>query len=229
MIPNTNYNISSVQISALPIKVRQIEGYHKGSSAAWLQVFDSCIAPAAGAVPIYQLPLNATAQFAETLQVDDVHFYEGVFVGISSTEGTWTASANTMDLIIFTDTTPLATNAVGDKTTAVNTLQVWSQATGAASAKKLYQLIVKELLGQTQYIYIASTDSLTSQPNFLAVLPANSVVKYLFGDGLRPFSKVLPSTTNQGCTVWVSTASGVGLGVAPTVSANAANILAITN
>lgn len=229
MIPNTSYNVASVQVSALPIRLTQIEGYFKGGAGAWLQVHDSCVAPAAGAVPIYEMPLNATSQFQETLQVCSLAFMEGVFVGVSSTEGTYTASASTMDITVFTDMKVLSTNAVGDKTTTVNTLQVWSVATGAASAKKLYQLIITEKLGLTQYVYIASTDTLTSQPNFLTVLPANATVKYLFGDGLRPFSNVLPSTTKQGCTIWVSTASGLGLGVAPTVSANAATILAITN
>ena len=38
MIPNTYYNVASVQVSALPIKVCQIEGYFKGGANARLEI-----------------------------------------------------------------------------------------------------------------------------------------------------------------------------------------------
>ena len=253
MIPNTSYNVASVQISALPIKVTQIEGYFRGGTAAWLQVFDSCITPAANAIPIYQLPLNSTSQFAETLQISHIAFYEGVFVGVSSTEGTYTASASTMDITVFTDIQPLSTNVVGDKSTTVTTLSVWTEATGAASTKKLYQLIVKELSGVASFILIYADDTPSNVNPGLVIaqypIAANATVKLLFGNGLRPFDQYLPTTltpttTRQGCTVKTGYTTGAAnpngvvkygaitagvSGVGNPIVATNSQILAITN
>jgi hypothetical protein len=253
MIPNTSYNVANVQVSALPIGVTQIEGYFNGGANAWLQVFDSCVAPAVGAIPTYQLLLNSTAQFQETLQISQIHFYEGVFVGVSSTEGTYTASALAMDITVFTDQKVLSTNAVGDKTTSVTSQQVWSEATGAASNKKLYQLIVTEKDGVNSFILIYADDTPSNvNPGLVFAqysLAANATVKLLFGDGLRPFDQYLPSTaststTRQGCTVLIGYTIGVANpngvtkygavtsgvpGVGSPGTATHATILAITN
>lgn len=253
MIPNTYYNVASVQVSALPIKVCQIEGYFKGGTNAWLQVHDSCVTPATGAVPIYQLLLNATAQFQETLQVGRLAFGEGVFVGVSSTEGTYTASVSTMDITVFTNNKPLSTNAVGDKITSVNSRQIWSEATGAASAKKLYQLVITEQDGFNSNILIYADDTPSNVNPGLVIaqypLLAYQTVKLLFGDGLRPFDQYLPSTSaattvRQGCNVIIGYTTGAansngvtkygavtlgvpGVGIPKTVTH--ATILAITN
>jgi hypothetical protein len=249
MIPNKSYNVSSVQVSALPIQVSQIEGYFKGAgNACWLQVFDSCVAPAAGAVPDYQLLLNTTAQFQETLQVARLTLTEGLFVGISTTEGTWTASTDTMDIVVWTDVTPLSTTAVGDKTTSVTSLQVWSEATGAASAKRLYQMVVKELDGVASFILIYADDTPSNVDPGLVLaqypIAANATVKIRFGDGLIPFDQSLTNaTTRQGCTVKIGYTTGAAnsngvtkygavtagvSGVGNPVTATHANVLAIT-
>ena len=229
MIPNSSYNVANVQVSALPIGVTQIEGYFKGGTNAWLQVFDSCVAPVVGAIPTYQLLLNSTAQFQETLQISQTHFYEGVFVGVSSTEGTYTASASTMDIVVWTDVAVISTNIVGDKTTTVSNLIVWNEATGAASNKLLYSLIVNELNGVVTYLYLTSTDSLyNNPPGFFATLQPNSTNKFYFGQGFGPISNVLPSTLKQGCHVLCSIHPGIPLGTAPALD-NGVSILAITN
>lgn len=253
MIPNTSLNVSSAQVSRLPIQISQIEGYFKGGTNAWIQVFDSCIAPAAGAVPVWEMSLTATSQFQETLQIARLALYEGCYIGVSSTEGTWTASGSTMDMTVWTDMPVVSTNAVGDKTTSVTSLAVWTEATGVASAKKLYQLIVTELDGVDSFVFVYADDApVQVNPGIVLCqhpLLANSTVKLLFGDGLRPISKSVSGTQRQGCFVAVgyTTVNGIKYGVRGTISTGTktgaveygigvavtagthANILAITN
>ena len=56
---------SGIQVSSLPINLMKLEGYFSGAAQAWLQVFDSCNAPQAGAVPKREFALFATAPFYE--------------------------------------------------------------------------------------------------------------------------------------------------------------------
>ena len=230
MIPNSSLNVLSAQVSLLPINVCQIEGYFRGTaSAMWLQVFDSATTPDNAAVPKYVLPLNTTSQFAETLQVSNMHFSEGVFVGVSTTEGTWTAAAggNTMDVTVWTDTNVQAGTAVGDKTTAGNTTQVWAQAANA-NDKLIYGLVVTELLGATPWLLVYADDAMLGVPAVSLKLVANSTNRLYFGlAGFTPRTQIA-GTVTTGCTVVVANAYPA-VGVAPSVTANAAYILAITN
>lgn len=235
MIPNTYYGVSSQQVSQLPIQISQIEGYFSGAAPAWLQLFDSCIAPGAGAVPLWEMPLNATAQFQETLQVARLNLCEGIFIGVSSTEGTYTASASLMDITVWTDVTVLATNVVGDKTTAVAIKQVWSRLT---TNKKLQGLIITELSGLTVYVYISAanaTDSLEGSIGYLFTLAPNATRRVYFGlnNGLQPLFNDVNNVLGNGvvlytgCTIMLSNVQ-IQNGGLPTMAGNC-TVLAITN
>jgi hypothetical protein len=208
MIPNTSYNVATVQVSALPIQISQIEGYFKGATAnRWLQVHDSCIAPAANAVPLWEMPINQTSQFQETLQVARLVLYEGCFIGVSSTEGTWTASADTMDITVWTDTAVIATNAEGDKTTvqAANTaFQIW---TSPNPSKKLYQLIITDTSGATNNVKIFGDAAATIAAPYFTAVAANATWKSLFGSGWNFMTQTLAAggnTLNTGCYIYPS-------------------------
>ncbi len=238
MIPNIYFNVAGQQVSKLPVAIAQIEGYFKGATAdAWLQVHDSCTTPAAGAVPIWQMPISQTSQFFENLQVAAMPITEGIYIGISTTDGTFTASADTMDLTVWTSKTVPAATVVGDKTTALNTLQVWAEAANAAGTKLLYGLIITERLAASRRILVYADDATTGR--ILADIPlaASQTVKLSFGsdaNGLSPRTAGAASNTatvvgfRQGCTVVVADAVPAE-GVAPTVTANSAYITAITN
>jgi hypothetical protein len=238
MIPNTLFGVANVQVSQLPIICKQIEGYFKGGANAYLQVFDSCTAPGMGAVPIWQMPLNATAQFQQTMQVDELVLSEGLFVGISSTDGTWTASASTMNVTVWTNDPVIATNIVGDKTTVYNPniLQIWTQYDGAVAAKRLLGLILNEKVGITQYVYLSPLDNYTTAINvnplmyYLGVLPANGTFKRHFGAGIGVAYKDLNNISYYGLTVCVSTTViNPNSKVTYVTQPNGATILAITN
>lgn len=204
-----------MQVSSLPIFCKQIEGLYKGAAAAWLQVHDSCITPAAGAVPIYELPLNPATQFQETLQVDGLSLQEGLFVGVSSTEGTFTASASTMDVNVWTDVTPIATNIIGDKTTLVGNRQAWAQ---TVANKRLYSVILTELNGTICYIYGTALSAVnnfyTANPGLLWILKPNQTKKLYFGanGGISPLFNDIHNFVGggagvvyTGCSIQVST------------------------
>lgn len=180
MIPTTKFAVSSVQVSQLPIGCDQIEGIYNGASAAWLQVHDACIAPQTGAVPLYELPLSAATQFQETLQVARLELTEGLFVGVSSTEGTYTASASVMDITVWTDVAPLATNVVGDKTTNTYILSVWAN---SHPEKRLYGVIVRNTSGAAIYVYANAIGSnlYTPEPGLMFSVAAGATKKFYFG------------------------------------------------
>ena len=229
MIPNQSFNVATAQVSTLPIQLCQIEGYFRGAANSWLQVFDSCTTPAAAAVPVYQLPINATSQFAETLQIGKYSLGEGLFVGISTTEGTWTASAEKMDVVVWTDVPPVSTTILGNKTSVVNNLPVWTEATGAACNSFLYGTIITNATGATLYalIYADVTPFDYGVYQSIITVPDGKTVKSYFGDqGLVPFSQELPATMHLGCKIFLSSTVPTTGGALTAVNGK---ILAITN
>lgn len=242
MIPNTSFAVANVQVSQLPIICKQIEGYFQGGANAYLQVHDSCIAPATGAVPKWQMPLNATAQFQQTMQVDELVLSEGLFVGVSSTDGTWTASASTMNVTVWTNDPVVATNVVGDKTTtyAPNRLQIWAQGLAGAAEKRLYCLLITEKLGTTQYVYASPADVFSggasvieTDPSayYLGVLPANGSLRLYFASsaGLAVTYNNLGVAIINGMTIAISSAAIVSNTVKYSSADHGATICAITN
>lgn len=241
MIANTYFNVLNQQVSQLPIQVDQVEGYFKGAANQWLQLHDSCVTPATGAVPIWEVLLSATAQFFENLQVAHLNLTEGVFIGVSTTEGTWTAAtgANTMDITVWTDTNVIATNIVGDKTTQQSSLQVWTEATGAGGQKKLYRLIVQNQNASPSTVYALTYAQIppSDYGNYqsIATVGSNAGGNFFqtesFGDGLTPQSVTLVqgtgATLHLGCKVFISDSIPT-TGGSLTLNANT-TILAVTN
>lgn len=246
MIPNTSFNVSSVQVSQLPLQISQIEGFAKSDNPAqgnFLQLFDSCLPPQAGAVPLWEIPVYSSMQFQETLQVARANCTEGIWLGLSTTEGTYTAAATHMDITVWTDQTPLATNVVGDKTTGRGNLQVWTQ---NVANKKLYGLIITETAGNPlTYIIInavngasGSGNALYSNQGYIFTLTANQTKKFYFATngGLQPNFIDLNNLINNGagvlytgCTIWLSSTIPVGNGTSFTNAGSLATICAITN
>ena len=240
MYQNETFGTTGVQVSKLPIGVLKIDGAFLGNANAFLQVHDSCTAPAAAAVPMRQEPLNAQAPFYFEFKTGEIRTTEGLWVGVSSTDGTYTASALTMDITVETDIKPTTLTTVGDKTTTLNHKQIWSQATGAAAVKLLYCLIITEQLGAARYIIIYCDDAAAGKQFNVYPLAANGTVKLYFGDnGVQPYTvastyanyateTAVPSGLQYGCTVYVDDAVPAN-GGANVTTANSAVILALTN
>lgn len=168
MIPKNFFNVSNAQASKHDNIVVKIDGYYRSATAlAWLQVFDSITTPANGAVPLKQEPINGASPFYFEFKRGDLVCYLGCFVGISSTEGTWTASADTMDVSVeFSDVDlPSTVSYAGDLTTQITDLTVWSEAAGLAARKSLVALEVDgtNLTGQNVlWIMLFATDTINA-------------------------------------------------------------------
>lgn len=229
MYPTTKFNVASVQVSLLPISVLKIEGYFKGSTAdRWLQVFDSCTTPAASAVPLREWPAAMTTEFYKEFKNGEMRLGEGLFVGLSTTEGTWTASEDTMDITVETDKQPHDTTVVivGDKTTNVTGLEVWAQGATTAKTNLLHGLLVTEVNAVACVLLIYADDAKTGVPLVVRPVTASESFTMYFAD-FRPQSAATPGGTMlYGCQVVIADAMPAS-GVAPAVTTTGATICAI--
>lgn len=227
-----------------PVTIQSIVGMNNQGSTLYIQLHQ--VPPLAngtlanGTVPaVKSLQVLANAPFA--FQNLNVTLAE-CFLAISSTEVNYTAvsAAGGLDGTVFCQSQFMCDGTetvVGDLTTTLNVLQVWTEANGAATPKKLLRLDVTEQLGQQAYVLIEATDADLLMP-FGRVLPlaANSSLFTNLGgpsfglDGLDVMSIDGPGLLNppvrRGCTIRVSN-SVPSVGVPWTYSANAAVIRAI--
>jgi len=233
MIPNFHANTTTLQITAHTSVVLKIEGYFRGTtSAAWLMVFDTNIAPANGTPPLKQIPLYPTTQFYEEFKHGDLVCYLGCWVAISTTEGTYTSgTGDTMDVDveISSPDLPASVSYVGDLFSPLTTLQVWSESSGLANRQSLTALEVDATLlsppGGMQWIMVFATDTVNTGdfpvPNMIYPIVGTQVRtghnKLTFGElGLQPFSidgapnnqgsggGASPGTKRLGCTIKIS-------------------------
>lgn len=137
MIPLSYFGVSSKQVASHPVDAWKIEGTFVGNTASWIQVHDTQLAPAGGSVPLKSVYVAVGSTTPQPFKLDfigsELTLKNGLFVGVSSTEGTYTAAALNMDLEVELKLPerPAINNVFGDLTTAVNYLQVWSEANGA--------------------------------------------------------------------------------------------------
>lgn len=223
MKPINFFNVASAQISRHTGGAVKIDGYYRSAtSQAWLQVHDTNTTPANAAVPLKQEPINGASPFYFEFKRAELQFFLGCFVGISTTEGTWTASADVMDVSVeLSDPEiPVSVTYVGDLTTAVTGLQVWSEASGLTSRKSLVALEVDgtNLTGATQFVMLFATDTVNAgqfcPPENVYPITAGQVrtgeSKLNFGElGKQVFSidsaaDTSPGTKRLGCTVKIS-------------------------
>ena len=216
MIPITGIAVASLQVSIEPVSALRVRGNFKGSTAdRWLQFFNSETVPADGAVPlIAAIPLPQTSPFFVEFEIGACPFTLGCYVCVSTTEGTKTLSADTMDITVELDA-PLSqagATFVGDLTTGVTGLQVWSEASGV-TRQKLLSLEVdgSNLTTAAQHVMIFAKDTVSTGDVGLFSFPIaiggvlTGENAFRFGNGLMPFSH--DTADRLGCTVKISSTS----------------------
>lgn len=217
MIPNTAFNVATLQVSKLLGTVAQIEGYFRGATAdRWLQLHDSCVTPVTGSVPIWQIPIAQTSQFFENLQVNKIYCGEGIFIGVSTTEGTWTASADTMDVTVFTVDVVRSATVVGDLTTGVAGLDVWADSS-ANSANKLARLQVINGLGVDAYLQVFGASPSNGDTPIWTLPLTDAATEQTFNFSIGGFPLLQVTTANiieYGCFVRISSTPQTLTGVA---------------
>ena len=233
MIPQNAYNVSAFQAAVEPVIIEKIDGlYITAGNGGFLQVHDSVAAPAAGAIPLKQEPVSGgNAPFYFEFKRGDLVCNLGCYVALSTTDGTFTASTDAMDVSVEISNTPWlsGTSLIGDLTTARTSLLLWSNLTGFANKKRVYALEVDgtNLTGAAaQYIMIfgkqlssvAAGDSPGPESCFPIapggtniLLPTGQTIISVrtlqnglhFGDGFDP-TTVVGGVYTFGCSVVIS-------------------------
>ena len=159
MTPKISFQVQAAQVTTHANEILKLE-WRAGDSAAasglFLQLWDTETGPgAANAVLKKAYPMIGGAgagpgayDYKEFKPGEgEMEFSMGVWVGVSTTEATYTAATGNdkfamVSVELRRAEQPTGTTYVGDFTTAVGLLQVWSQATGAANRQKLVSLEV---------------------------------------------------------------------------------------
>lgn len=227
MKPINSYAASTKQVTLHACEVLKIDGNAGDASAAsgiYLQVHDSNAAPAAGAVPLKVWPIYGGAgsaqgtDFYKTFRQGDLTCFLGCWVGVSSTEATYTASANpwaALSVELSDPELPASVSFVGDLTTAVTGLQVFTEASGTTTRQSLVALEVDgaNLTTATQFIQFFCADTVSSGDVPIQSLPiAVAAVltgekKFNFGEFGRNFFSIdstSAATKRYGLTIKIS-------------------------
>lgn len=191
-----------------PVRITQLHGYNNQGTSVYIQLHQ--VPPkadgtlAAGTVPaVKSLECLPGLPFAFTL---DFTLSE-CFLALSTTELTYTAvgAGGGLDLTVVASGEFLCDGTeavVGDLTTAVNTLQVWTEAAGP---KRLLRLDVIELLAVARFVVIQATDADANVPTdqILPIAASATVSGSMGSDGLLIFTKSAAQVLSQGCTIRV--------------------------
>lgn len=203
----------------VPMVLVDLDGTYSGAGSEWLQLFDLSATPGAGAVPLksFQLAASGPVPLPSLFQeLGGINFTKGIWVGVSTTQRTYTASSSAFDIFGETDEWEMpevspsgqAILSVGDLSTARNVLQIWPEATPTTDTR-LYRVIAKNILNDsvTRYLRIEPTDSGVvglgiTLPNPIA--PNGGITVFdmsAFGTAIRRGFNGNPNSLVKGCTL----------------------------
>jgi len=215
-----------------PCRVLQVFGYNNAAADVYLQFFQSPIVTA-GDVPAVASLFCPTAaplswNFTEPISLSEL------LVATSTTEVNYTATADAgVDVTILVDTECAVTSnttLVGDLTTGVLEKQIWSEASGLSTPKRLLRVDFKNNLGAVAYPYVSHLDTnfiKTSVLTPLAAVADGTTKSYFFGRHGKHTkgNKLTGNTYAYGCTI-VASASG-DINTTTLVGTNSFNIRGI--
>lgn len=216
---NIFYPAVSAQLAAHhSVGVSKLDGYHRGTTATrYLQVHDAFITPANGVVPLKEWPVPVNSEFYKEFKNGELRTQNGLYVALSTTSGTLTLSADTMDLNVEFDSpeqNPVAgigssVIITGNLTSAVGSRQPWNNASGP---KHLTRVWVKDLgfLQTVRYLQLHCIDSPTNANKATAVwqlTPSNGnvILALDFGkNGYSPQEQQSSGILYKACTFVIS-------------------------
>lgn len=219
------FDVASQQVTTHGTNVLKIEGYFKGTTDSWLQVHDSATTPANAAVPLKQWFIGGETEFYKEFKNGELHITKGLYLAISTAEGTFTVSTETMDLSVELDKVeePSGTSIAGDLTTDTAHLDIWSEASGpkhlirlevdasGAGADNFLQLFARE------YANLTPTDVPVAQWTIKDGVAYTVAGSAPFDFGINGISPIWQKSgvNYYGCCVILSSTSGV-----PTIVVN---------
>lgn len=231
------------QISRSPVNVKRIDGYCSGAANSFLQLHNSRTTPATNAIPLKSLPVNFSAGFTYTfLGKDEVKCTNGLFIGLSTDETKYVADASgtkvsgDISLDDFEAYPGITKTVVGDYTTAVALLQVWSEADLATTPSlTLQRLEVVNSNGNDVIFCVIAREASTGLSKVIWSSPPVATTGdkiFNFGpDGLKPLENVMATggnTVYQACRV-VAVLASVAATFATRLSAGLPTVIASTD
>lgn len=188
---------AGLQLFAGPIETLRIDGYCSGAANSFLQLFDLKVAPAANAIPKKSLQVFFNDGFSYVFAGDDIGFVTGLYLGLSTDETKFVADGSgtkvsgdltLQDYASYKGKTPVV---VGDYTTAVALLQVWTQANFITNPTlTLQRLEVTNNNGSDVIFCVIARDASTLGARVVwasPVVAASATADFYFGtDGISP-------------------------------------------
>lgn len=227
MITDIGYTRNSNLLTRQSIRVVKVEITLNASitDGLYFQLHDSNVIPANGAVPLRCWPA-AECGFKD-FKIEELSFSLGCYYCLSTTKATKTLAVGVNDLMDIAQVEladgPLtaglnSVSVVGDLTTSVNTLQVWSEADGVTARKKL---VLIEVIGTvintgTNYLLLFSTDAVSANDVPIAggSIPLVALTNYTGANGFffGELGRVVETFTGvvwkYGCTIMLSSTAG---------------------
>ncbi len=211
-----NSPVNNVQLNLAGIDYTSANG-----SVRYIQLFSGVAVPVNGAVPLLSIKVAANGS-GVWRALEGFPFpvkAPGLVVAISSTSGTLTIDASgAFDLeLMVEEYAPAyigqtAFTVVGDLTTGVDSLAVWSEATGATTRQFLKRIQAINLVAAVRYLVVYAVDTPNADPRIskplvLITIPSSGSIdrSFDFRSGLRLLQN--DSTGNYyGCTIKGATA-----------------------
>jgi hypothetical protein len=219
--PATAFNTYLLEVTSSPAlllspNLMRIKVASRYGTARFLLAFSAASLPADGTVPIMEpIPVGTTGTVIErsfSPQGLLINSPGLVFVA-SSTAATLTKDTSATwdfecDIEEYETRNPNAT-AVGDLTNAVSSRTIWSEATGAASAKKLLRANIINGVAAVRYAVVYAEDTPDSGSRIITwrKLAASQKLELNFGmnDGLTLYQKDADGTEHAGCVIAAQT------------------------
>lgn len=205
-IDSVSFAVSEKVVKNFAMSVSRIRGMKNAVNDRYLLLYDVRYVAEITGAPKRAYPIYGTAPFDVLLADEQLDFLNGCVAVVSSTDATYTASAETVDLFVtgvsHIDDTGWV--VAGDYTTAAETLQVWADASGP---KKLMRIEVSDAgspFGDNFYVQIHAGDT-PATDKIVQSLPVvtGTPVDFFFGNGFVP-QRDIAGVMFDGCTIALS-------------------------
>lgn len=203
----------------------RLEGFCNGTANTqyFLQFFAATAAPAANTKPIHEVMMLGVNGFTYNYQPDGLDLARtttpasatgNLIAVVSTVSGSYTASAITFTLEATVEIANIAVTGLsvaGDLTTAVQTLQVWADASGP---KTLFEIRAQNNSGTaTQYLMLFSKDTPVTGDiplEFWTFTDTQSRMLHFGANGYSPMTQTaaVPPVVQDACQLFVSSTAG---------------------
>lgn len=182
-IQHTALATAATTASLVACTITKIQGSKLAANDRYLQLHDTKTTPSAAAVPVRVWPIYGTSPFGEAFIVQPVSLSVGATFVVSTTQNTYTATAETVDITVdgnaAIDTSDWT--SIGDYTSGSANAEVWTQGNGPKTLTRI-ELTALSDAGSILYLKLYATSSPTAGLLPIAEwkLPRNTSQDFVF-------------------------------------------------